>query len=291
MREDMMMMKRTTMALFGALLGTSAVAVFAQSESWSEARAPYHVAGNIYYVGTKGIGVYLINTPKGAILLDSATEKGADVIAANIKALGFKLSDVKYLIETHAHYDHVGGTAKLKKATGALLIASAGDRRALETGRHDGENSSGIGTFAPVKVDRIIGDGGKISLGGTTLTAHMTPGHSRGCTSWTMTINDLGKPRKVLFFGSTTVAGNILVGNKIYPGIVNDYRRSFAMLKAMKADIFLTNHPEFADLDEKREAQIAGKADAFVDANALPAFVKASEAAFEEERARQLAAK
>ncbi len=285
------MMKRTTITLFGALLATSAVAVFAQSESWSEPRAPYNVAGNIYYVGTKGIGVYLINTPKGAILLDGATEKGADVIAANIKALGFKLSDVKYLIETHAHYDHVGGTAKLKNATGAVLIASAGDRRALETGRHDGENSAGIGTFPAVKVDRIIADGGKISLGGTTLTAHITPGHSRGCTSWTMTVNDKGAPRNVLFFGSTTVAGNILVGNKVYPGIVQDYRKSFAKLKAMKADILLTNHPEFADLDEKRDAQIAGKADAFVDASALPALIKELEAAFNTELARQAAPK
>jgi metallo-beta-lactamase class B len=283
-------MKRPTIALFGALLATSAVAVFAQSASWSEARAPYRVAGNIYYVGTKGIGVYLINTPKGAILLDGATEAGSDVVAANIKALGFKLTDVKYLIETHAHFDHVGGTAKLKAATGAQMIASAGDRRALESGRHDGETNYGVATFPAVKVDRVIADGGKVSLGGTTLTAHLTPGHSRGCTSWSMTINDKGKPRKVLFFGSTTVAGNILVGNKIYPGIVSDYRKSFAKLKAMKADIFLTNHPEFADLDEKREAQLAGKADAFVDPSALPAFVKESEAAFDTELARQMAA-
>jgi metallo-beta-lactamase class B len=285
------MMKRTTMAIFGASFALSAAAVFAQSASWSEPRAPYRVAGNVYYVGTKGIGVYLISTPKGAILLDGATEKGADVVAANIKALGFKLSDVKYLIETHAHFDHVGGTAMLKKATGAVVIASAEDRRALETGRHDGENEYGIGTFPAVKVDRIIKDGGKISLGGTTLTAHITPGHSRGCTSWTMTINDQGKPRKVLFYGSTTTAGNILVGNKVYPEIVSDYRKSFAKLKAMKADIFLTNHPEFADLDAKHSAQLAGKADAFVDAGALPAFIKASEADFDAELARQTAPK
>lgn len=263
------------------------VATDAQNPNWAAPSQPYWIADNVYNVGTRGIGVYLIATPKGLILLDSATSDGVEIVKANITALGFKLSDIRYLIETHAHFDHVGGTAKLKRETGALLIASAADRPALERGRHDGDNVNGVGRFAPVKVDRLIGDGGTLSLGGTTLTAHMTPGHSKGCTSWSMRVGVGKQQLRILFFGSTTTAGNLLVGNKTYPHIVRDYRQTFAKLKAMKADIFLTNHPEFANLDAKRAAHIAGKSDAFIDAGALPAFVAESEAAFEAELKQQ----
>lgn len=280
-------MMQRLVSVAALLIAFAPTATDAQNPDWSAPSQPYWIAGNVYNVGTRGIGVYLITTPKGLILLDSATSDGAEVVKANIKALGFKLSDIRYLIETHAHFDHVGGTAKLKRETGATLVASAADRPALERGRHDGDNVNGVGRFAPVKVDRLISDGGTLSLGGTTLTAHLTPGHSKGCTSWTMTVPQ-GKQRlRILFYGSTTTAGNILVDNRAHPGIVNDYRRTFAKLKAMKADIFLTNHPEFADLDAKRAAQIAGKRDAFIDPSALPAFVAKSEAAFEAELKRQ----
>jgi metallo-beta-lactamase class B len=272
-----------------SILLTSAVAL-AQSADWSAAHQPYRVMGNIYYVGTKGIGVYLITTPKGHILLDGATEQGAKVVEANIKALGFKLKDVKYLIETHAHFDHVGGTATIKQDTGATFIASAADRAGLEGGIHDGLFNYGKATFTPIKVDRVIADGGKLTLGGTSLTAVITPGHSRGCTAWTMRINDKGKPRTVIFYGSTTTAGNILVNNMIYPNIVSDFRSSFAKLKTIKADVFLTNHPEFADLEGKRALQMAGHTDAFVNAKELPAYVAKSEADFNAELAKQQAA-
>jgi metallo-beta-lactamase class B len=276
------------LAVVVALLVTlTPVATDAQNPNWSAPSQPYWVAGNVYNVGTRGIGVYLIATPKGLILLDSATSDGVEVVKANITALGFKLSDIRYLIETHAHFDHVGGTANLKRATGAMLIASAADRPALERGRHDGDNVYGVGKFAPVKVDRLISDGSTLSLGGTTLTAHLTPGHSKGCTSWSMTVGEGRQRLRILFYGSTTTAGNVLVGNKSYPNIVGDYRRTFAKLKTIKADIFLTNHPEFADLDGKRAARIAGKADAFIDPGALPTFVSESEAAFEAELKQQ----
>lgn len=277
-------------ALFAILIASlSPMSATAQNPDWSAPSEPYRVAGNVYAVGTRGIGVYLIVTPKGMILLDSATNSGAEVVKANIKALGFKLSDIKYLIATHAHFDHVGGTAKLKRETGAMFIATAADRPALEQGRHDGDNVYGVGTFAPITVDRVIGDGRTLSLGGTRLTAHLTPGHSKGCTSWSMTVTEGGRKRRILFYGSTTTAGNFLVGNRAYPGIVADFRRTFAKLKTMKADIFLTNHPEFAGLEAKRAAYVAGKTDAFIDPRALPAFVARSEAEFEAELARQQA--
>lgn len=283
-------MKALIAALILAVVASPLTALAAGDPAWSAPHAPYRVAGNIYYVGTAGIGVYLIATTKGAILLDASTEEGAGVVEANIQALGFKLSDVKYLIETHAHVDHIGGMARLKRDTGATFIAAAADRHALESGRHDIDNEYGGWTFPPVKIDRTITDGQRLTVGGTTLTAHLTPGHTRGDTAWTTDISDNGVIRRVLFYGSTTTAGNVLVGNRSYPNIVADYRLSFRRLKALTADILLANHPEFADLEAKYQAQLKGKADAFVDPQALPKLVARSEADFETELKRQQAA-
>lgn len=254
---------------------------------WNTPHKPYHIAGNIYSVGTQGIGIYLITTPQGHILLDSGTDEGAKLVEANIQALGFKLTDVKYLIETHAHFDHVGGMARLKRDTGAIFIAAEGDRHALESGAHDIDNIYGGWSFPPVKVDRIIGDGGTLTLSDTTLTAHLMPGHTHGDTTWTMDVNDNGVVRHVLFYGSTTVAGNVLVNNKSYPTIVADYRLSFQRLKGLKADILLANHPEFANLEVKYQAQLKGKTNAFVDPQAFPKLVAKSEADFDAELKRQ----
>lgn len=279
-------MKRFFLAialLFSLMIPVSAVA---DERGWDDPHEPYNVMGNIWYVGTRGIGVYLITTPQGHILIDGATEKGAKVVETNIAALGFKLKDIKYIVETHAHWDHVGGLAQLKADTGATFVASAGDRYGLEHGVHVGDNIYGPGSFPAIAVDREIGEGETLALGGVVLTAHMTPGHTRGCTSWTMTVDDKGVPRTVIFFGSTSIAGNVLVGNQAYPGIADDYRLSFKRLKAIKADVFLVNHPELADMDAKRAAQAAGKPDAFVDSRALPAFIKTSEAGFNDELAK-----
>jgi len=256
---------------------------YAGEAEWSAPHKPYPIAGNVYAVGTQGIGVYLITTPQGHILLDSGTDEGAKRVEANIQALGFKLTDVKYLIETHAHIDHIGGMARLKRDTGVIFIAAEGDRHALESGAHDIDNIYGGWSFPAVKVDRTITDGGTLTLGDTTLTAHLTPGHTRGDTSWTMDVNDKGVVRHVLFYGSTTVAGNVLVNNHSYPAIVADYRLSFKRLKSLKADILLTNHPELADLEARYQAQLHGKANAFVDPKALPRLVAESEADFNAE--------
>lgn len=271
--------------LISALVLLPSVAL--ANPDWDKPSEPFRVAGNIYSVGTKGIGVYLITTPEGHILLDGATEKGAAVVEDNIRALGFGLSDVKYIIESHAHFDHVGGLAQIKADTGASFVASQADRKALESGSHDGDNANGVGRFPPVKVDRVIGDGEVLTLGGIMLTAHLTPGHTKGCTSWSTDTTDAGKTYSVLFFCSTTTAGNFLVGNEKHPDIVADYRKSFARLKTLKIDILLANHPEFVGLNEKRVAQKAGRAEAFVDPQALPKLVAAQEKAFETELKRQ----
>jgi metallo-beta-lactamase class B len=259
---------------------------FADDPSWSAPHAPYQITDNIYAVGTEGIGVYLITTPKGHILLDAATEQGANVVEANIKSLGFKLKDIKYLLENHAHSDHVGGLAQLKRSTGATIVASQGDQHSLEHGTLDSE-TNWEDKFTPVKVEKILADGEKISLGGVQLQAVLTPGHTKGCTSWFMESPDKGSTRKVAFICSLTTAGNKLVNNKIYPQIADDFRNTFARLKTKNADLLLIGHPDLANLEEKNIAKKNGKADAFVDSNGLQKFVKTFEDKFEAELEKQ----
>jgi len=262
---------------------------FADDPSWSAPHAPFQITDHIYSVGTEGIGVYLITTPEGHILIDASTQKGADVVEANIKSLGFKLSDIKYLLENHAHDDHVGGLAQLKKSTGATLLASKADRYALENGVHHGDNENGPTKFPAIKVDKIITDGEQIRLGGMSLQTVFTPGHTSGCTSWLTRDTSKGKDYSVFFLGSLSVAGNRLANNKVDPQIVADYRKSFARTKAIQADILLIGHPSFIQLDEKHLALQNGKQDAFVDPQLLPTFIAEFEAGFEEELKKQQA--
>ena len=269
-----------------ALLNLLPQISFADDPSWSAPHAPYQITDNIYAVGTAGIGVYLITTPKGHILLDASTEQGANVVEANIKSLGFKLTDIRYLIENHAHSDHVGGLAQLKKSTGAKFVASQGDRYSLEHGMLDSE-TNWEDKFTPVKLDKIIADGEKISLGEVQLQAVLTPGHTKGCTSWFMQSPDNGAVRKVAFVCSLTTAGNKLVNNKIYPQIADDFRNTFAKLKTQKADLLLIGHPDLANLEGKSIAKKNGKTDAFVDSTELQKFIKTFEDKFEKELVRQ----
>lgn len=263
----------------------------AHDPSWSAPHAPFQITDHIYSVGTAGIGVYLITTPEGHILIDGSTEEGANVVEANIKSLGFKLTDIKYLLENHAHFDHVAGLAQIKKSTGAKLLASKNDRKALEKGAHTGDNENGPTKFPAVKVDRIITDGEQLKLGGISVQAVFTPGHTEGATSWLTRDTIKGADHSIFFLSSITVAGNRLINNKVSPNIVEDYRTSFARAKAVQADILLIGHPPFIQLDEKYEAQKNGKADAFVNPNELKEFVARAEVAFEAELEKQQAMK
>lgn len=261
----------------------------ASPASWSAPAAPFHVIGNIDYVGTEGIAAYLIRTPAGAILIDSTTRRGGRVVARNILALGVPLDQVKVMVSTHAHFDHVGGSALLKRLTGATLYSSDGDRQAMTSGLHEGDNRSGQGRFPPVPVDRSLQDGQSIQLGGTRLTAVLTPGHSPGCTSWTMVIHDAGRPLSVIFPCSLTVAGAKLKDNKSYPEIVDDFRRSFARLRRIKADVVLPAHPEVAAVRERAARRDAGEQGAFIDPALFPRMVAEARRAFERELAAETA--
>lgn len=269
------------------------VAMPAQAQSpaaWTTPTEPFKIAGNLYYVGTAGIGAYLITTPQGHILIDGAMPGSAKDIEASITKLGFAPSEVKVLLNTHAHFDHAGGLAELKRDTGAKLAASAGDKIALETGKYPGSEEVKAFDFAPVKVDRALEDGEKLSMGGIALTAHLTPGHSAGCTTWTFPVMIDGVSRQAMIYCSTSVAANRLVSKTKgpqYPGIVADYEKSFAKLKTMKADVFLTPHAEQFGMTEKRAALAAGGPNPFIDPGLLQKTVAASEKAFREELAKQ----
>jgi metallo-beta-lactamase class B len=251
-----------------------------KANRWNEPAAPFTIIGNVHYVGTATVSSFLITGNKGHVLIDGVVPQSAPQIIGNIKKLGYDIADVKYLLNSHAHIDHAGGLAGLQRASGAIMVASAADKPFLEAGAVDHGPTKGV-AFPPVRVDRVIGDAGTVKIGNVTLTAHITPGHSPGCTSYSMDATGADKVRRRVFFHcSATVAGQSLVP-EAYPGMVGSFRKTFAKLRSVKADIFLANHDNFFDLHAKRAKQIAGDANAFVDPGALGRFNAAMEEAFE----------
>lgn len=281
-------MKRLALAL--GLLGGASAAQAQSPANWTQPTEPFQIADNLYYVGTAGLSAFLITTPQGHILIDGAMPTSAKPIEASIAKLGCKPTDVKVLLNTHAHFDHAGGLAELKKDTGAKLAAAGGDRLALETGKYIGSESVKAFDFAPVKVDRVLKDGDKVTLGGETLTAHVTPGHTAGCTTWTFPVTIGGQRHEAVLYCSTSVAANRLVSKTNgpqYPGIVADYEQSFAKLRTLKADVFLAPHAEQFGMPAKRARLADGGPNPFIDPGMLQATIAASEKAFRQDLAKQ----
>ena len=267
-----------------AFVSSSLVMALDNPPAWTRPIAPFQVVGPIDYVGTEGLAAYLIRTPAGAILIDAPMAENVDRVKGSIVARGVRLSDVKLILLSHAHFDHAGGLAAMKRLTGARLAVGDGDRIAVGTGVPPGETNYGVIRFPAARVDKAVKDGEMLTLGGVTLTAIATPGHTPGCTSWKMRVDVDGTPRDVLFACSVTVAGNRLVGNRRYPGIVGDFRRSFARLEREQADIVLPFHPESTDLIARiREGRL-------IDRDVLPKMVRDGRSAFDAELAKQTAA-
>lgn len=260
---------------------------------WNQPMAPFHVIGNIYYVGTAGTSAFLISTPQGLILTDGGLPESAEQIEANIRTLGFDVRNVKILLNSHAHFDHAGALAKIKRDSGARMIASEADKPFLESGLIS-FGPSVADPFPPVTVDRTVKDGDTVVLGGVTLTAHLTPGHTPGCTSWTMAIAEGGEKHNVIFFCSITGGGNPLVDNKTYPAIAKDYKATYAKLKTMDADIFLAPHGEQFGLTKKLAAMkanegLAAATNPFIDKNEFHSFMMLQEKQFDDTLAKQQA--
>ena len=255
---------------------------------------PAHkVIGNIYYVGSKGQANYLITTPQGNILLNSGLQANVPMIKDSIQKLGFKYSDTKVLLISHAHFDHNAGSAQVVKETGARYDVMDSDVGVVESG---GKTDFAYGDKGPdmlypaVKVGRVLRDGDTVSLGGTVLTAHKTPGHTRGCTTWSMKVQDGGKTLNVVFVGSPNAnPGYILVGNKKYPGIAQDYEKTFQVLKSLPVDVFLGAHGDYYGMPAKYAKLKPGSANPFIDPAGYKAYVANREAAFRKELAKQQA--
>lgn len=275
------MRKLLLLGIAAALVGGAAPKT--HPPEWTQPTGPFRIVGPIYYVGTKGIAVYLIKTDDGLILLDGGMEESVPVIEANIAVLGFELDDVKLIVATHAHYDHAAGLARLKRDTGAAFASSEADRAAYESGIPPSEVNYGVKRFPAIKVDRVLIDGRPVELGGVAMTPLITPGHTPGCTTWTMRVTEAERPLNVVFPCSITVAGNKLVDNKGYPGIGDDFRQTFARMRTLQADVVLPSHPEAADVLGRVKQRDAGDSDAFVAPDLLPSMIDKAEADFDKQ--------
>jgi metallo-beta-lactamase class B len=222
-------------------------------DAWKAPVPPRRLVGNIHYVGASGVSAYLITTPAGHILLDTGFEDTVPLIQRSVEQLGFRLADIRIILSSHAHIDHTGGHALMKKLTGAQVLASAADARVLESGGAEDFIPFPMDTvvYAPVKVDRIVADGEVVAWGGTALTARLTPGHTRGATTWTMDAAEGGRVYRVVFFSSASINAGTRLLAPAYPGIVEDFEATFARLKTLECDIFLAPHGgQFAMADK-----------------------------------------
>jgi metallo-beta-lactamase class B len=250
---------------------------------------PYRVIGNIFYVGAEGISAHIIVTPQGLILLDTGTREMIPGLRANIEKLGHKLTDVKIMLSSHAHWDHVEGHAAMKDLTGAQVMALGEDAAAIASGK---DNSAlGAEGWPPTRVDRILKDGDTVTLGGVTLTAHLTPGHTKGCTTWTTTVQENEKSYNVVFIGALSINEGVkLIGNQRHPGIADDYARTFRVLKGLKPDVFLAQHPAIYGMEEKLKRLKAGAPqNPFIDPDGYRRVVADAEAAYLKQLGREKA--
>ena len=265
----------------------------AQSQQgWLEPFPPFAVTTGVYYVGTKALASYLVTTPQGHVLINSGLEEGIPLLRASVERLGFRFNEIRILLISHAHWDHNAGSAAIKALTGARFMVMAGDVSAVESG---GKTDFQYGNepsmhYTPTGVDRVLYDGAQVELGGTILTAHLTPGHTMGCTTWSVRVKEADKVYNVVIVGSPNVnPGYRLIDNVRYPQIVTDYERTFRVLKTLQADIFLGAHGSFFDLEGKYKRVQQGDRAAFVDPEGYRRYVAERERAFRNELARQQA--
>jgi metallo-beta-lactamase class B len=266
--------------LLGLALAAAA-SLSVEEARWNAPVAPFRIAGNLYYVGTADLASYLVVDPEGMVLLDGGMEASAPLILDNIRALGFDPKRVRYLLNSQAHYDHAGGLAALKQATGAQLLASAADAELLERGGSGDFQWGDRFSYPPVAVDARLRDGAEVTLGAIRMTARLTPGHTRGCTSWTLPVKVDGRMRAALFVCGASAPGYRLVGNSAYPWIMDDFRRSFATWRKLPCDLFLGAHASYFGMAEKRARMPSRRPNPFVDPQGCRAFLAKAERTIE----------
>lgn len=279
-------MKSIAIALATVILGAAIAAaqvpttpeeVFARNlsprDQMNAPYAPYKIIGNVYYIGTPILGSFLVSTRDGLILINSDYEATVPVLKANVEKLGFKMTDVKILLGSHAHGDHMEGDAMLKEMSGAQVVAMAEDVPALQAIKPAGKAHP---------IDKIIHDGDQISLGGVTLTAHLTPGHTKGCTTWTLKTEEGGKSYDVVIIGSAGVNPGVqLVNNKDYPNIADDFIHTFQTLRSLPCDVPLGSHPAMFGMTAKiAKLQAGGGPNPFIDAEGYRIEIDINDAIF-----------
>jgi len=279
---------RRIASLFAAVFFlTSLHALAAIDPAWTTPQKPFRIAGNLYYVGSRDLASYLIVTPAGDILINANLPSSPPQIRASVEALGFHWKDVKILLNSHAHFDHAGGSAEVLRETGAKFMVMDSDVEPIESGgRIDFDR---LPTYPPAHVDRILHDGDTVKLGGTVLTAHKTAGHTRGCTTWTMQVkNSRGRTLNVVIVGGVAALSEYrLVSTPghpaSYPGIARDFEHTFVTLKALPCDIFLGAHGSYFGLQEKLSKLPAEGPAVWIDPAGYRRFISESQQDFEQD--------
>lgn len=262
--------------------------------AWTRPFPPFKLIGNIYWVGSYDLSTYLITTPEGHILINTGIGDTAERIKAGVEQLGFQMADVKILTVTHGHWDHVAGMAALKKMTGGAVAVSEPERELLESGGKADFRFGSVESswFEPVKVDRTFKDRETLSLGGTTLTAHLHPGHTKGATSFTTEVRENGKTYRVVIANLGSINPGVTVtGMSTYPGIQQDYARTFAAQRAMTIDVFLSSHASQFQMHQKYKPGDAYDPERFVDPKGFIEAVTRLEKAYQDQVLKERAAK
>ena len=272
-------MLRRTLLTFAVLLSPVLLNAQAQNADWHKAFPAFRIAGNLYYVGTADLAIFVIHTLQGDILINTNSPEDAPALKKSMQQVGLKYSDITYLLTSHAHSEHDSALREIKKETGATVMVMQDD-------------ASDVESIAPgrpgIHVDRVLRDGYTVELAGVKLIAHHTPGHTKGCTTWTLRVLENNTVMNVVIVGGATVeAGTLLVNNKRYPTIAPDYLKTFSILKTLPCDIFLGAHGEYFGLKDKYARLKAGNANAFVDPNGFKTWLATKEQEFLTEWDRQ----
>ena len=283
-----------TLLIVAMLLGSQAsgASILYERPDWMTPIAPFKIADNLYYVGSRDLASYLIVTPQGDILINSSLEGSPALIRKSIEQLGFRFTDVHILLISHAHWDHDAGSAEVKRQTHAKYMVMDTDVPVVETGGAKDFTYPTV-RYPSAKVDRVLHDGDEVRLGDAILVAHKTPGHTRGCTTWTMRTMDMGKPVNVVIVGSWNVNKEFRLVDKpgqpaSYPGIADDYRKTFRLLKALPCDVFLGAHGAYFDMLAKLDRSKAGAGQqVWIDPEGYRATLAERQKTFEAELQRQ----
>ena len=271
-----------------SLVSLLAVLICATSNARADGPYPAHkVVGNIYYVGSNDLAIYLVATPKGHMLINTGFDETVPLIRASVRSLGFKMTDIKIILASHAHSDHVAGHARAREISGAKVYVMTGDEKVI-AGGGKGQYLYTDSRWRPCPVDKVLKDGEKVTLGGTTLVARHTPGHTPGCTTWTAKVTD-GKSKKlVVVVGSPNVnPGYQLVNNKAYPRIAKDFARTFKVLNSLKCDYFLGAHGNYYGMHAKYPKLKGAKVSPFIDPAGYRDYIELKEKAFRDKLAAQ----